>query len=323
MTDSSIQEEVCGAFGRTEDQQAPGIVLDNHRKKTEEVYIAERVHTVRHEVQNFRESVARSRLELRERRAGLRQELGRARELGAQLWKNFQSHWDGNGTLDKTIMDGLYTEIDKARDELGPKEEHYKELEDDLNMMEYELEKKEGRFYRQFPDIPYDENGKPSFTDSSYGSGQECSRSSTSDHTDNSSSPSNKYLSKLGDANIIRERLSALEAERSHYLDLESERNAMGHPLYPPNVEFLNSFPDVHASYMEDLRLIEHDLRALRSEAGLEPNVENSGTSSVACLDNTPTAPMPARSSRDSDVSQDQTATPSVHQRINGWILDI
>jgi len=313
MTDPSFQGVVCGTFGRTEDQQSRpdkfdnssptlGIVLDSHRENTGE-YITRRVNTAWHEVQNLRGSVARSRLGLREHRVGLRQERGRARELEAQLWKNFQSHWDGNGSLDKTILDGLYSEVDKARDELGPKEEHYNELEDDLDMMEYKLEKKEDRFYRQFPDTPYDETGKPSFTDSSYGSGQAWSLSSTSEHTDNSSSPSNKYLSKIGDANIIRERLSALEAERSHYLDLERERDAMGHPLYQPNVEFLDSFSDVHASYLEELRQIEDDLGALRIEADLEGNVENSGPSSVACLDFTP-------------------KPSSVRQRINQWILD-
>ena len=347
MTDPSFQGVVCGTFGRTEDQQSRpdkfdnssptlGIVLDSHRENTGE-YITRRVNTAWHEVQNLRGSVARSRLGLREHRVGLRQERGRARELEAQLWKNFQSHWDGNGTLDKTILDGLYSEVDKARDELGPKEEHYNELEDDLDMMEYKLEKKEDRFYRQFPDIPYDETGKHSFTDSSYGSGQAWSLSSTSEHTDNSSSPSNKYLSKIGDANIIRERLSALEAERSHYLDLERERDAMGHPLYQPNVEFLDSFSDVHASYLEELRQIEDDLGALRIEADLEGNVENSGPSSVACLDFTPKpsslqnvshyfeslpVSMPARRSRDSDVPRDRTATSSVRQRINQWILD-
>lgn len=348
MTEPSFPGVVCGVFGRTQDQQSRpdkfnnssstlGVVPDGHIENTGEVHTTERVITAWHEVQELRGSVAKSRLELREHRVGLRQGRGRTRELEAQFWKNFQSHCDGNETLDKTILDELYSEVDKARDELGPKEEHYNELEDDLDMMEYKLEKKEARFYRQFPDIPCDETGKPSFSDSSYGSGQAWSSSSNSEHTDNSSSPSNRYLSKIGDANIIRERLSALEAERSHYLDLERERDAMGHPLYQPNVEFLNSFSDVHASYLEELRQIEDDLSTLRIEAGLEGNAENSGPSSVACLDFTPKpsslqnvshdfesqpASMPATRSRDSDVAQDQTATSSVRQRINRWILD-
>lgn len=335
-------------FGGTVDQQSRpdksdnsisplGIILDDHRENTGEVSIAERVGTAWNEVHDLRDLVTRSRLELREHRVGLRQERAQARELEAQLWRNFQSHWDGNGALDKTILDRLYLQVDKARDEIGPKEEYYNELEDDLDMMEYKLEKKESRFYSQFTEIPYDEAVKPSFTDSSYGSGQAWSRRNSSEHTGNSSSPSNRYLSKIGDANIIRERLSALEAEQSHYLDLEKERDAIGHPLYQPNVEFLNSFPDVHARYLEELRHIEDDLKALRIKAGVQENVENSETSTMASLE-TPSKPsslqnvshyfeslpvsMPARRSSDSDVPQDRTTTSSARQRINQWILD-
>ena len=313
-----------------------GNIQDNQIGKNRELDTAERVRAAWNDLDDLRGSVTRSRLELRERRVELRQERTQALELEAQLWKNLQGHWDGDGAFDQTVLNGLYLEITKARDMTGPKEESYNDLEDDLNLMEYKLEKKETRFYSQSANIHLGENFKPS-CDSSYGSGPAWSSSSASEQTDNSSSPSNRYLSKIGDARIIRERLSELELERSHYLDLERERDAMGHPLYQPNVDFLNTFPDVHARYLEQLRQIEDDLAAFRIDACLPEHVQTRGSSSATNFDGPAKSPslrnashyfdpsqvpIPARRSSDSRVSQNRTASSSPRGRINWWILE-
>ena len=311
---------------------------DSHIGKKKEVSDVDRITTAWNEIRNLRDSVTRSRLELRERRVELRQERARARELEAQLWRNIQSNCDGDGLFDQVVLGRLYLEVNTARDEMGPTEENYNELEDDLGMMEYKLEKKEARFYSQFANTHHDENFKPSFTDSSTESGRPWSHSSASEHTDNSSSPSNRYLSKLGDANIMRERLLELESERSHYLDLARERDALGHPLYQPNVEFLNSFPDVHARYLEELHRIEDELKVFRNDASLPEYVLTRGTSSTASPDVPAKAsslqnvsrysePLPAstaaRRGRDLDAPHDPTAIPSPRKRIDQWILEM
>lgn len=314
-----------------------GNIQDNQVGKNRELDTAERVRAAWNDLDELRGLVTRSRLELRERRFELRQERAQLLELEAQLWRNLQGHWDGDGAFDQAVLNRLYLEVIKARDIRGPKEENYDDLEDDLNLMEYKLEKKESRFYSQSANTHRDEKFKPSLTGSSYGSGPAWSSSSASEHTDNSSSPSNRYLSKIGDARIIRERLSELESERSHYLDLERERDAMGHPLYQPNVEFLNTFPDIHARYLEQLRQIEDDLTAFRIDAGLPEHVLTRGSSSATNLDGPAKSPslpnvshyfdpsqvpISARRSSDSDGSQNRTATSSSRGCINRWILE-
>ncbi len=348
MPDPDLYKPVCGRPIATVHQQSEqdksdhgnstlGISQENHGGKSRGVYLPERFGTERNEIQDLRDSVTRSRLELREHRVGLRQDRAKALELEAQLWRSFQSYWDGNGALDKATLDGLYSKLNIARDEIGPREEYYNELEDDLERMEYKLNEKEARFYRRFANTSHDGLVNLSFTDSSYGSGRAWSYSNASEHTDNSSSPSNRYLSKIGDANIIRERLSELELERSHYLDLERERDSIGCPLYLPNVEFLKTFPDVRAKYLRELCQIKDDLRTLGVEAGLLEPVRTRETSPTASL-GVPTkpsslqdvshyieplpVPMSAKCSSESDVPRDSTTISNPHKRINQWILD-
>ena len=297
----------------------------------------EHVNTSWKEIQDMRGLVTRNRLELRERRVELKQDRAHARELEAQIWRYFQSFWHGNAGLDISTIDPLFFELNKARDELGPKEETYNELEDELDALEYRLEMKESRFYTRFEKIYRDDKLEPSFTDSSDRSHRAWFRSSASDHTDNSSSPLNRYLSKIGDATIIRERLSELEAEQRHYLEVERERDALGYPLYQPNVEFLNTFPDIRAQYLEELRQIEEDLRALGHEPGVPRHATDDETSSSASRgilskpaslqDVSPSSASipvlrPPRRRSDGDLSHD-TQDVSPRARINQWILDV
>ena len=302
--------------------------------KNREIYVAERMASTWNKIQSLRDSVTRNRLELRERRAELRQDRAQARELEAQLWGSLQSRWSVAGVPDETVLEGLYSEVNKARDEIGPKEENYNELEDDYDVLEFKLEKKETRFYGRSHAHQH-EIFKASFSDSSNESGQAWSRTSASEHTANSSSPSNKYFSKVGDANIIRERLFELEAERDHYLDDERERGALGRPLYQPNVDFLDKFPEVHARHLEQLRQIENDLDILRHEASI-PDYELGRPFSSPASQDFPSKPtslkeMPLssislqissrRRSSDGDLCRYSTDTSTSRKYINQWIL--
>ena len=347
MTSLGCQGLVCGGLGATVQQSNSGVydqssiaqdnLQDDGFNAGRGTHNMERVSVRWKEIQDIRGLVTRNRLELRERRVELRQERGQARELEAQLWRNFQNFWDGNTGLDKSTIDPLYLEINKIRDELGPKEESYNEFEDDLDTLEYRLEQKESRFYSRFEKTYREDKFQPSLTDSSDGSHPAWSHGSTSDHTDNSSSPSNRYLSKIGDATIIRERLSELEAEQLHYLDVERERDALGYPLYQPNVEFLNTYPEVRAQYLEELRRIEEDLRTLGKEAGIPEHILDDETSSSAShgvpsrpaslQDVSPSSASiqvtaPPRRRSDGDLSHD-TQHINPRTRINQWILEV
>ena len=347
MTDLGSQGLACSGLGATVQQSNPGVYNQSNvsRDNTHDddsaagkgIHSMDRVSVRWKEIQDIRGLVTRNRLELRERRAELKQDRAQARELEAQLWRNFQNFWNGNAGLDKSTLDPLYFEMNKTRDELGPKEENYNELEDDLDTLEYRLETKESHFYSRFEKTYRDDKIQPSFSDSSDETHPAWSRGSASEHTDNSSSPSNRYLSKIGDATIIRERLSELEAEQLYYLNVERERDAMGYPLYQPNVEFLNTFPEVQAQYLEELRRIEEDLRTLGYEAGIlekSPDEEISSSAShgipsrpASLQDVSPSSASiqvtaPPRRRSDGDVSH-ATQHINPRTRINLWILEV
>ena len=308
-----------------------GIVQDDGASETQGTINVERVISAWNDFKGLRDSVARTRLALRELRVELRQERVQARALEAQLWRNIESHW-AEDRHDKTTLERLHGELNKARDEIGPKEESYDELEDDFEVMEYRLEKRETRFYSQFAHSQSEQRSKSPISDSSYEGGQAWSRSRGSEYTDTRSTPSYKYLSKVGDANIIKERLAELEAERDHYLDVNRERNTTGQPLYQPNVEFLENFSKVHDRYLEQLRQIYNDLDTLSRNAGIE-HTESEEMSSLASqvvasratslhgIHVYPTSLRDSyRRSSDGDIRHHHTSTS--RQYINQWILD-
>ena len=216
------------------------------------------------QVQYLRDQVTSRRLELRELRAELRQRHVKIRQMEAQFWRSMQTQWNDNTTLDKSALQLLFDDIQRALDELGPEESNYDEKEDDLDLLEYKLGKIEDRFYHTDEDLAGNTDGFPSASSSS-----SSRRSQSTDPTrpEDEASWNYRYLSRLGDANIVRERLADLSIEKSHYVDLERDRSAMGLDLYKPNVEFLDTFEDVYASHEFELREIEEDLQRLLKES--------------------------------------------------------
>lgn len=282
-----------------------------------------RISMAKTEVEDLRSQVTRCRLELRELRVVLRQGQVKICQMQAQFWRGLQNQWNDARTFDKTPLQQLDDEIERALDELGPEQANYDEKEDDLYLLEYNLGKLEDRFYTT------DKAGFASFSSSS---SSRRSRSITPTRPEDEASWNYLYLSRVGDAKIVRERLEDLNLEKSQYVDLERHRTAMGLDLYMPNVEFLESYKDDYAKTELELREIEEDLNRLRKEwpstplTLAKPFETTDLPQHSASLPHEREGPKPShrdtlRRKSDGDLQNVPMDTLTNGQRVNQWIL--
>ncbi|KAL8955212.1 MAG: hypothetical protein Q9193_006847, partial [Seirophora villosa] len=290
----------------------------------------------RKDITRIREQVITSRLALREQRAEMRQQHAVVRHLEAQFLRHLQ---DGEGVKDQDAMGRLHAELCVALEQLGPMEEDYDEKEDGLDTLEFDLEAKERRFYRQH--AQNDANG------SLGSSSTQRSSMSMSPEEVNFLSPQYQYYSRVGDAKIVRERLMELEAQKDHFLEIERDRDALSIPLFQENTDFLSNYDGEYAEHVEELEKIEKDIHNLELQAGYldlhdvtptitaaAPAIDEFSDISAEPRQRSPftepeqtsrpssaTSELPRRMS-EADVVKLPKDQQSSRQRINEWILD-
>ena len=220
---------------------------------------------LRKEITHLREKVIMARLELRESRVAMRQQHSLIRSLETRLlnqWRTF-----GNSSDRDTITE-LHAELCSALEELGPMEQDYDDREDGLDTLEFDLEAKEERFYGQDPQAELHENKERLSAE----------YSSTSIRADEPEqdllSPQYLYYSRVGDAQIARERLMDLEAQKEQYLDIERERDALGIPLFQENTDFLSQYDKIYTEHHRELEKIERDVQSLEIQAGFSKIID-------------------------------------------------
>ncbi|KAI4143738.1 MAG: hypothetical protein LQ341_002827 [Variospora aurantia] len=299
---------------------------------------------LREEITQIREHVITSRLDLREQRAEMRQQHGLVRVLERQFLRCLQH---GEAVNDHDAMGRLHTELCAALDQLGPMEEDYDEKEDKLDTLEFDLEAKERRFYRQYAQS--DASGSlesPSTQRSSISMPPQEVEVSLA-HRPDFLSPQYQYYSRVGDAKIVRERLMELEAQRDHFLEIERDRDALSIPLYQENIDFLANYDSAYAEHVEELEKIDNDIYNLGLQAGFfKPNdvTFTAATPAPAIEDfsdfsaerqprspftdpeqtrrsSSPTPESPRRKS-EADVQKMPKDQQSSRERINQWILE-
>ncbi|KAL8720376.1 MAG: hypothetical protein Q9225_002764 [Loekoesia sp. 1 TL-2023] len=283
-----------------------------------------------------------SRLDLRERRVDMRQQHGLVRSLEAQILR----HWQKDVSLiNQDAIHRLHGELCAALDKLGPMEEDYDEKEDVLDTLEFDLEIKEKRFYRQHSRSASEASfGSPSTRRTSVSTLSHHMDIHTSDHQD-FLSPEYQYYSRVGDAKIVRERLMELEAQKIQYLDIKRGREALSIPLYPENVDFLSNYNNEYAEHLEELGKIEKDIQSLGIQAGLFNTNDVLDTAAIQAVREAPEikAPMrrgspatePGKSGRlelpveevlrrksEADIWEIPNDPRSTRERINQWILE-
>jgi len=301
--------------------------------QTRNLIVRRRLSKAQRKIAELRSKLMRNRLKLREKRKELREERTRASDLDAQFIKAIRQFWEQGQEVDKQSLSGLYQEVQAARDITGPLEDDYDQEEDENNAAEFQLNDEEKRFYRLYPanastgGINHDDEWSTPSSFSSLNSLQ-------GDDADNFE-PINlvldEYKSRVGDANIVKERLENLHFERVQYLEEERFRSQVDVGLYPSNKTFLDDFDDNYAEIKQELDQILMDVQRLRQKA-LEEGAVVDKLSSPATprflLDREPRsrydeapALFPEHQS-DGVVPDLLNNFAGTRARINRWILD-
>ncbi|KAL8905123.1 MAG: hypothetical protein Q9207_002824 [Kuettlingeria erythrocarpa] len=289
----------------------------------------------------IRRQIISSRLDLREQRVEMRQQHELVRSLEAQLLQRWQVN---EGSEDQRTIRQLHGELCAALDKLGPMEQDYDEKEDSLDTLEFDLEAKEKRFYKQYgPESDDESYGSPSTHRTSLSSLSDIS--ATKLDSQDMLSPQYQYYSRVGDAKIVRERMMELEAQKDQYLDIQRERDALSIPLYQENIDFLSNYKSEYAGQKEELERIEQEIDGLANQAGffsldnfndpastpivgddanlwVEKRQRSSFTEPGRVGRSDTSMEEPARRKSEADVWSMPDDAQSSRQRINQWILE-
>jgi hypothetical protein len=166
----------------------------------------------------------------------------------------------------------LIEENQKARDEYGPLEDECGRLEDKLYREESRLYKLEGVFYSNWTVMPTPrfQNSSPvGFLDES-----SASASSQDDDVDSLSHSSMtqyhpltaKFLSVLGDLDLLREQLDDIVEENEHLEEQSGSRNLVGLPLGAEEQKWLANSGKVQDGLHDQIRAAEKEIDDLRKE---------------------------------------------------------
>jgi hypothetical protein len=161
---------------------------------------------------------------------------------------------------------GAYSEeLRNAQDALGPAEQEYDDVERQLDADEWNLEQEEETFYRHIdlfsflvPETKFEEELSPLVKPNK--------PPDTDVHDFNFEDDLVQvYLTKVEEANEVREELEELEEDYCQRKAHTSFRNRLGIPLSKETVKFLNDFPRLRGSLLDSLQEVETALFDLRS----------------------------------------------------------
>lgn len=173
---------------------------------------------------NLREEVMQARLTLRELGLNLREPRSQVRNLHNQLLTSWQSHWNRGHEPDGDSLTAIYEKMQRLLDDIGPLEEAYSEQEDELHVLEYRLGEIEKKLYSKTVVLNMDLHSDTSSSSSSEVS--EVLLPTFSGGTTNDEAIQ-RYLDRVGDANIARERVLILQQERDEYFGTAQQRLAL------------------------------------------------------------------------------------------------
>ncbi len=280
----------------------------------------------RNAIAKLRGQVIRKRLKVREKRVELRREQAAASQLDANYTTILSAFMVQGASTDPTSLYAAFEKCRKARDTVGPIEEDYNQLEDTLIELEDTLDERENKFYRDYPAISVASNSPISVASSPYVP----TTASGSLVEGDEPSQDKEYLVKLGEANIMKERLDDLLFERAQYEEESRIRSPYGIPLEASSEMFLRNFDEIYRKSLEDLQAVEDQVRELKrtSSTGLQVTSQPpSGNETLQSLEE----PVPSANESHRRLSElFPNSRPeflgefaNTRDRINGWLLHI
>ena len=161
----------------------------------------------------------------------------------------------------KPLLD-LCEEMQTLRNELFPQEDDYNILEDELISAEFEVQEIGGKLLTLLAGVRTSLQGDNDLSSLIEEDGAESERATIMGST--SQRPeAQEYLSRLGDRDIVVERLSDLRHERATLVEEEKSRARVGMVLSMEAQEFLDTFDFRHVQLQKELAIVEDDIAKL------------------------------------------------------------
>jgi len=221
-----------------------------------------------------RESVLGLRLRVHEARNSLRHDRETLSNRDAQLVQRLRAAIANNSLAEQTPLVDELEDLQKSRDNLQPKEDNYNRLEDRLNREEWELKEMELSLYQrggsaQISLLGDDDVG---FFEGAFDETDSSSSLSIHSGPVEDSPETKRYLSRRGDATLLREQIADMRAMRAQIIEDEAVRKRIGHTLDEESQSFLDNFDSRLKPLLEDLANVEEDISRLQ-EALTEKHV--------------------------------------------------
>jgi hypothetical protein len=233
--------------------------------QSDEAPFAPRPGAIRKDVGDLSEmrlAVVRRRHEAQEARSGLRQAREALDALDARFIQEVRVLCANRRSEEFANLFELTEAMQNQRDKFYPMEDDYNKLEDHLDLEEFELHEAESRLYERLgsprtsivaaddrASLWREEDLQPQLGNLSLETEEPA-------YTD--------YLSRIGDANIVKERILELQRERMHLVEEERVRARVGRSLDEEALQFLESFDIRHQELQDQYAAIQEDLAMMR-----------------------------------------------------------
>jgi len=175
----------------------------------------------------------------------------------------------------KTILE-LIDDYQKAVDDYGPLEDDCNRLEDLLYGQEFELHRLEGNFYKRWMVIPDPSLGQSEVPAFQLPSPQ--NDEFLDDEEDLRYHPLVKnFLSKIGDLDLLQERLDDIIDESESLEDQKETRNRVGLLLGEEEQTWLNGSQRLQDELVEEIRLLQMEVDRLKQDCLTKNLVDEDG----------------------------------------------
>jgi hypothetical protein len=211
-----------------------------------------------------RAGVLDRRYQVQEFRSSLRHEREALNAHDAKVVQKVRAAVMSGDLKERELLLGLVEELQDSRDSLLPKEDDYDRLEDLLNREEWELKEMERALFNpsvsaqinllDHDDVMWFENNLE----------QETMSASTQSGRVDESPLMARYLSRKGDAELLRQQLIEMEAEQAQLVEEEQIRAQIGLSLDADSRAILEGFEKHRDALRREIKHVEEDISRLQ-----------------------------------------------------------
>jgi signal transduction histidine kinase len=200
-----------------------------------------------HKLTEKRDGVLDLRYRVQQARTSLRHERDAMSTRDGQLFQKLRVAVTNNDFTELGSLLNLFDDLQNSRDNVQPMEDDYDILEDRLSREEWELKEMERRLY------PERGSTRPS-----------TSSSKSTEHREESLQMK-EYLSRKADAELLKEQLVEMLAERAQLLEDKETRARIGLDLDEDSRAILDDFDARHYILQQELEDIEEDVSRMQA----------------------------------------------------------